>query len=158
MSSNPFESLAEQQIAAPVKRKQAAMALRLSRSEKDAPQKLTALEKSQHDRGIQTSLWRAAHRDEVAKAKAGPHGAEFMVLEAELRRLTFEGADDLVAFVQASPLRQAPADIRYLALAAIADAIMRLRITNGYAPFDDSLPGEEPTAFEMIRGMLGTMV
>lgn len=153
---NPFESLAENQIAAPVKRKQAAMALRLSRSEKDAPQKLTALEKSQRDRGIQTSLWRAAHRHELELAHAGPHGADLKVLEAELRRLNFEGGEDLVAFVAASPLRQAPPDIRYLALAAIGNAILRLRISNGYAPFDDSLPGEEPTAFEIIRSLLCT--
>ena len=153
--TNPFENLAEKQIAAPVKRKQAAMALRLSRSEKDAPQKLTALEKSQRDRGIQTSLWRAAHRHELELAHAGPHGEELRFLESELRRLRLRRWRRIWwRSSQASPLRQAPPDIRYLALAAIGNAILRLRISNGYAPFDDSLPGEEPTAFEIIRSLL----
>jgi len=33
-------------------------------------------------------------------------------------------------------------------------AIARLRIRNGYPPFDDSLPGEDPTVFEIIRAEL----
>jgi hypothetical protein len=33
-------------------------------------------------------------------------------------------------------------------------AIARLRIRNGYPPFDDSLPDELPTVFEVIRAEL----
>ena len=33
----------------------------------------------------------------------------------------------------------------------IAAHLIVLRLTNGEAPFDDSLPGEEMTLFEIIR-------
>ncbi|MET0723600.1 MAG: hypothetical protein ABWY64_22635 [Tardiphaga sp.] len=154
--TNPFEDLAEKQIAAPVKRKQAAMALRLSRSDRDAPMKPGAQEKAQLDRAIQVRLWRDIHRDEIEVIRAGAHGADFVALERELRALSIDGAEQLIAFVETSPLRQAPPDIRYVALATVDAAIMKLRLSNGYPPFDDSLPGEEPTAFEIIREYLDT--
>ena len=39
-------------------------------------------------------------------------------------------------------------------LSAIDQAIARLRVRNGYPPIDDSLPGEDPTVFEVIRAEL----
>jgi hypothetical protein len=36
----------------------------------------------------------------------------------------------------------------------IARAIIQMRELNGYPPIDDSLRGEEPTAFEIIRSEL----
>ena len=72
-----------------------------------------------------------------------------------LRRLTIDDSAKLVDYVeQAQWLVDADRLTRYIVLSVIADKIVKLRIQNGYAPFDDSLPGELPTAFEIIRARL----
>jgi len=44
--------------------------------------------------------------------------------------------------------------IRMHILAEINDAIITLRICNGFSPIADALPGEQPTVFQIIRAKL----
>jgi len=72
-----------------------------------------------------------------------------------LESMTIEDGGRLIDLVLRGPWRRADADTRYLLLGLIDTRIVFLRETEGWAPFDDSIPfGGEPTAFEIIRAEL----
>jgi hypothetical protein len=146
--SNPFEDLADHGMTAPVKAK-------IRAAEKRAAMKPTAQEQESIDkrRLLRThSRWR---RRQIKEHLARPYWVEFRELAAFLRKMTINDADRLVDFVKrATWLKSGPYAARFCALMLVGDTIARLRIRNGLPPFDDSLPGEEPTAFEKIRDEL----
>jgi hypothetical protein len=85
----------------------------------------------------------------------GPYAAQLKGLVALLDALTPESAPALVRWVsRAIELRRADYGTRHDVLALIGEEIATFRIRHGLAPFDDSLPGEPPTAFEQIRFIL----
>lgn len=132
-----------------------AMKVKVVKSEADAPMKLSAMEQDQQDKSVQMRLYRRERRAQVAAMRDSIHGEAFQDLQRLLRRMTIEEADQLVAYVKSSGwLKQADLKTRQLVLSEIDDAIVRLRLINGYPPFDDSLPGEPPKAFEIIRDEL----
>jgi hypothetical protein len=155
---NPFEALAEQQMVAATKARHRAAerrAAKVVRSERDAPMKLSEAEQAQADQSAQFRAYRRWKRAEV-EAVLEPH-QEWKELSRLLRALSIENAADLIEYVRAAGwLHGADLKTRQTALSAIANIIIRLRIANGYAPIDDSLPGEPPTVFEIIRKELGT--
>jgi hypothetical protein len=116
------------------------------------------MEKDQLDKNAQLKLWRAYHRDEIAAVVDGPYRNEWRTLAKTVRDMAFENPAAIVDYVRnAQWLHDADARTRSVALATIARKIMQLRELEGYAPFDDSLPGEEPTAFEIVRSELNVL-
>lgn len=151
--SNPFELLAEQQINSPTRAK-------LRAAEKRAAKQTmvpTDQEKKLIDQSRQLRSYRRWKRERIKQHLAIPYRPGFLALRRVLRSLTIETPDALLDFVAgASWLHAAPFETRAIVLDVISARISRLRIQNGLEPFDDSLPGEEPTAFEIIRAQINT--
>jgi hypothetical protein len=159
---NYFELCAQQQMVAATKAKHRAAekraAAKVVKNERDAPMKPSALEQEQLDKNAQLKLWRAYHRDEINAVINGPYRDNWRELVKTVRDMTFENPGAIVGYVQhAQWLHEADFQTRRVVLSMIARAIMQLREINGYPPFDDALPDEEPTAFEIIRAELKMM-
>ena len=155
--SNPFEDLAQAQMVRATKRMHERAEKKLAKftSLSQAPMVPTGLEKKQQESSRQFRLYRRAKRAEYRAQLDGPYRNQWRALSRVLRRLTLNNSSVLIEHVHnAEWLRQAGREERYIALSIIAHAIARLRIRNGYEPFDDSIPGEEPTAYELIYDML----
>jgi hypothetical protein len=157
---NYFEALAQQQMVAATKAKHRAAEKRAAKvvnSERDAPIKPSAMEQDQIDKNVQLKLWRAYHREEINAVVNGPYQNDWRALLRVVKSLTIENPDAIVDYVRdAQWLRDADLQTRRVVLSMIARAIIQLREINGYPPIDDSLPGEQPTAFEIIRKELRT--
>jgi len=83
------------------------------------------------------------------------HGVKLEVLMKMLKNLTMESSGDLVDYIECADwLIHADPHSRITILGYIDYAIIRLRIRHGLPPFDDALPGEEDTAFQVIRKIL----
>lgn len=151
MTDNAFEQYGWSSVVASTRRTIA----RQFKREQDAPMMLTAAEKRQRDQERMLRSHKRWYREQYREQLMGPHGAHWRSLARVLRSLTIDNSRELIEHVRCSPLRSAiDRDTRYLALALISKAIVRLRTRNGYPPFDDALPGEEPTAYEIIRDLL----
>ncbi len=153
---NPFEQVADQQRTAASKARDRAAERRLAKltlnSDADAPMKATAQEKEQREKQAQLRQWRAWHREESNTLLEGVFGREYQGLLLLLSTLTPDSAPALVKYVERCDwVQKLDRTGRQTVLSVIGDRIMKLRITHGLAPFDDSLPGEEPTAFELCR-------
>lgn len=158
---NYFEALAQQQMVAATKAKHRATekraAVKVVKSERDAPMKPSAMEQDQLDKNAQLKLWRAYHREELNAVVNGPYRDNWRELVRVVRDMTFENPSAVIGYVQhAQWLHDADIQTRRVVLSMIARAIIQLREINGYSPIDDSLPGEEPTVFEIIRKELRT--
>ena len=82
------------------------------------------------------------------KRSPAMHRDVFERLMARLKQL--RSARELVSFIAAQDWSAVGAAARLIALHEINQAIMRLRERNGLPPIDDALPGERPTAFQLI--------
>jgi hypothetical protein len=71
-----------------------------------------------------------------------------------LDKLTIDQAPALIEIVEGGGWRNADSDTRLEVTILIGAAIAALRERHGLVPFDDSLPGQPPTAFEIIREAL----
>jgi hypothetical protein len=114
----------------------------------------TAKEKALVERDELFRLWKKQQqkrRDELLK---GAYGAEATRLADLLERMTIHDTTALLELVEQGPWRNVDADTRYQVLGMIDRAIIYVRECEGLAPFDDALPGEEPTVFEIIRERL----
>ena len=158
--SNPFEDLANAQMVAATKAKHRAAEKRsqrpkLVKSERDAPMKLSEQEQAMADRQKLMANYRRVSKQEF-KALIGENGPNWWSLGHKLDTLTLDGAHQLADFV-ADPncwLHAADLRSRQIALSLIAARLIVLRLEDGRAPMDDSIPGEEPTIFEIIRNEL----
>jgi hypothetical protein len=69
--------------------------------------------------------------------------------------MKIDDGDSLIALLdELHWFAKADHSIRMHVLAEIDDAIITLRIINGFSPIDDALPGEQPTIFQSIRARL----
>jgi hypothetical protein len=153
--SNPFEQLAQQQMVQAFKRKHKRREAKLYQRDSDAPMVPGEQDKKQRDQQRMYRSYRRHKRAEIRALLEGQYRIPFLRLSRVLRRMTIEDGAALVEHVeQAQWMVEADRLTRYIVLAAISDKIVKLRIQNGYAPFDDSLPGELPTAYEIIRAKL----
>ena len=147
--NNPFEAVSARQTTAYTK-------ARLRTAEKraaKAPMKLTEQEQKQKDDARQVRLYRRWKRGQIREFRQR-NPQVFRDLRRLLRKTTLYNSELLLRFSRYH-LRQLKSHAdRSIALNMIGWAIARLRIRNGYPPFDDSLPGEDPTAFEIIRAEL----
>lgn len=143
---DPYAQLAQDQIVSPIKARMRAAKTRAERK----------LAKQQDDKTIQHELWRRWHRKRVEDLKKGNHSKAINEVSDFLERMTFEDGGALIELIERGPWRQADVDTRYLLLGLINQRIMFLRVAESLAPFDDAIPfsDEEPTTFEIIRGIL----
>jgi hypothetical protein len=135
----PFEALAARQICRP-------RLARLAAIEKRA--------KALTERRKQFTHYRHWQREQQASLLKGPYSEPARKLLALLKRLTLDAAPDLVAHIRSGPWTGADPDTRYLVLALVDAAIADLRERHELPPFDDALPGEPLTAFQIIREVL----
>jgi len=159
--TNYFEALAQQQMVAATKARhrtaEKRAAAKVVQSEKDAPMKLSAAEQEVADQSTQLRAYKLWKREEIKALFAGPNGKQWLSLVGHVKAMTIENAPDVMAWILAQQwLLEAPLHERQIALGAVGGAIIQLRIANGQSPMDDSLPGEEPTMFEIIRRELKT--
>jgi hypothetical protein len=136
-----FEALADRQINAPRKARMRAAERR-------------AVEKALTERNKQYAAWQHWHQNQCEELLAGRHGDDARTLVAFLNALTLDQAPDLVALVERGPWRGADPDTRYQILRLVDRSIAHVRERAGLAPFDDALPNEPPTAFQIIREAL----
>jgi len=143
---NFFDILGEKQIVQPVKR-------RMEKADRRAA--VEAHKKEEKDEAKQMAYYRVWKREMRAEMIA-LHGVKLETLMKMLKNLTIESSDNLVDYIESADwLIQADAHSRITILSYIDNAIIRLRIRHGLAPFDDALPGEEDlTVFQIIRKIL----
>jgi hypothetical protein len=157
---DPFAQAAQEIATSALKARMRAAARRESKvkivqSEKDAPMKLSELEQKVVDQSKQMRSYKAWKRAEFDEMLKGPNGDDWRILSTILRRLTINNGEELIEHIDgAGWLLDADLRTRQIAIALIANRIINLRLENGLAPMDDSLPGEEPTVFEIIRSKL----
>lgn len=106
----------------------------------------------------QTALSKACHaarRRWFEEVLGGPEGPRVRAMVAWVATLGPDDADELVEVVAGEDwLLSAPQDVRLAALRLIGDEIGRIRRETGLLEFDDPLPGEPDTAFQIIRRLL----
>lgn len=147
---NAFLDIADTQMAAPVKAKHRA-------NEKRAAARIvpTEAEKKLQDKSKLLRQWRTWHREREQALLHGAFGPDIQKIKSFLRSMAPESAPELVRLIKDGEWgRRAGADIRHELLVMIGRNIIRLRERHGLPPFDDSLPGEPPTAYEAIREIL----
>jgi hypothetical protein len=145
--NNPFETLSERQTTAYTK---ARLRAAEKRTVAKAPMKLTEQEQKQEDVSRQIRIYRRWKRGQMREFKQR-NPQVFSDLRRLLRNTTLHNSELLLRFSRYH-LRQLKSHAdRLIALGIIGTAIVRLRVRNGLEPFDDSLPDELPTVFEVIR-------
>lgn len=156
---NAFEALADQQLTANSKARHRAvekrMANLIAKSEADAPMVASPADKAMFEATVQFRNYRRWLKQREIELLSGPYATQLTELVLMLKSISAETAGSLVDWVEhADWLQQADYNIRQNTLAIIAEAIAVHRVRSGLAPFDDSIMGEPPTAFEQIRYML----
>ena len=120
-------------------------------SERDAPMVPTPAEKA-----IRESQQQFANYEKTLRAErqALVDCGKFTELLWLLDHLRPESSDELVELVERTDWQRHDERTRHIALSAIDAAIIRLRVREGLAPFDDGLPGEPPTVFCIVRHLI----
>lgn len=150
--SNPFLSVADHQMSGAVKARHRAVEKRKVLRDAEAPMVKTGLDKEMEEAAKLKSNYLRIKKQEKLDLLNGPHGKDVRGLIQLIDSLTIDSASALVTFVMSAEwIQKASLPLRYAVLELAGNAIMRLRIRHAMAPFDDSLPGEEPTAYELIR-------
>jgi hypothetical protein len=133
----------------------------IAQSEKDAPMVKRGVEKELEENEAQLRRARLIWRREIQAILDGPRGQNIQKLMTMLEKLAAHSADHLFGILdlfgileEMNWFRGTSEHTRFLILGLIDDAIIRMRIREGLPPIDDSLPNEEPTAFEICRSNL----
>lgn len=159
---DPFAQAAQEMATSALKAKMRAgekraakSRLKVVQSEKDAPMKLSDQDQKLAEQSTQLRRYKAWQREQVKEHLQSRYADHWRTFARTLRDLRLDNPDELIAYVRgAGWLHKADIEVRQTALSLIAGAIIRLRLVNGYAPMDDSLLGEPPTVFEIIRAEL----
>jgi hypothetical protein len=154
---NPYEAYKEFAASIlPRRRKQ--LQPRVVKSEREAPMVLRGAEKAVAENDAQFRRYKRLQAAEREKLLAGPHGKDVSALILALKYLTPDSAPNLFRVLEYFAwFEAADADAKQQILSLIDEAICRMRVQNGLPPIDDSLPGEEPTVFEICRANLGVL-
>jgi hypothetical protein len=94
------------------------------------------------------------HREQLAEALAGAHGATVAELMNLLDRLELNSAAMLLACIQRTDWSTVSYDTRLTLLHQINQTIARLRERNGMVAIDDPLPGQSDNVFRRIKDMM----
>lgn len=153
---NAFEQIADLQQNAFSKARDRAKERRLAKlvvkSEADAPMVASPSDKATWEASQLMRRYRALRRKRATELRAVPAFAELFSL---LDDLDGSSPQALIAWIdKALWLQDADYNTRHDALSFISEAIASHRVRSGLAPFDDSLWGEPPTAFQVIRKTL----
>jgi hypothetical protein len=146
---NPFEAHGAAQLSTKARDKR--IAKLVVNSERDAPMVPSPSEKAIRETQNQYAQYEKTLR---AEKKAFTESGKFNALLGILDHLSFDSATVLINHVQATDWQQFSVDERHTALSIIDGAIMRLRIREGLAPFDDGAPYEPPTVFCIVRHLI----
>jgi hypothetical protein len=144
-ASDPFAALADRQIVAPRKARLRAAQERTER----------ARQKALEERHELFRLWQKQQRQQVEALLHGSHGAAVHELAGFLEQMTLTSGSELIELVRRGPWREADSDTRFQVLRLIDGALAQLREHHDLPPFDDALPGEPLTVFQIIRAELG---
>jgi hypothetical protein len=109
----------------------------------------TAKEKELEDNSRLLRLWHRHHREQLAEALAGVHGAVVERVMAQLEDL--RTARELVAALEAEDWSAVDDDTRFTVLHEIDCAISKLRERRGLPAFDDPLNDQPENAFRIIK-------
>jgi hypothetical protein len=142
MSSDPFASFADTAIVAARMR---AAETRVERKRQEALEERSELFRR----------WQTWHRQQVEELRAGPYAGAVQELAGFLEGMCLTSGGDLIELVRRGPWRDVDPDTRFQVLRLIDAALMQLRERHDLPPFDDALPGEAPTVFQIIREELG---
>jgi len=163
MSANPFEQLAAEQMADATRRKLEASRKRAEKrqahivqSDADAPMILGPQEQKLADQSKQAQAYRVWKKAEYDAMKQHPlYFSQWNEFAARVLDLTPDNTTEFVGYVAKQRwLLEAEISIRRLALSFLANRLIRLRLEQGLAPLDDSLPGEPDNLFITIRTLL----
>ena len=147
MSTNPFEQLAAEQMADATKRKLEASRKRAEKrqahivqSDADAPMILGPQEQKLADQSKQMRSYRAWKKSEFdAMNNTRCTSRQWNEFTRRVHELTPDNADAFVGYVAKQRwLLEAELGIRRLALAFVANRLIRIRLEQGLAPMDDA--------------------
>jgi hypothetical protein len=138
---NAFLDYAEKQTPAAVKARQRAAEKR----------RATAAEKALAERDDLFRLWKRWRHERLEALLAGPHGAAAQELATFLQTMALDDGARLVEFVRAAGWAHTDVDTKFEVLALIDITVIALREHAKLPPIDDPLPGEEPSAFLILR-------
>lgn len=154
--SNAFLALADQQQNSASKARDRAAEKRRAnlvvKSEADAPMVAGAADKERFEKQALLKSYNKAMTARRLALLSGPHGAQVKGLFQILDSLTPSSPPALMSYLaKCQWFVSADYGTRYDILSIIDARIMRFRVREGLAPFDDGLPDEPPTAFCIIR-------
>lgn len=153
---NPFEAIADTQQSAFSKARDRAAERRLAKlvvkSEADAPMVAAPSDKAGHERSQLLRHYNKAMTQRRLDLLNGPSGTQVKGLLQIMDSLSPSSAPALMSFLaRCNWFLACERTTRQDILSLIDIGIVRHRIKQGLAPFDDSLMGESPTVFEVIR-------
>lgn len=129
--------------------------VRVVASDKDAPLVLRGAAKEMAETSAQLRRYQQLQAQERQQLLDGAHGEQVKALLTLLRSLTPDAAQGLLQLLERFHwFRDASDDERLVILRLIDTAISRMRVRAGLPPMDDSLPGEDPTVYEICRDRL----
>ena len=98
--------------------------------------------------------WRRYHAQQLQLAFDGNDGAIVKRIMEIVRNFTPQKMPTLLRLMRSVDWRPVNANTKFTILHELNGAIAALRESENRVPFNDSLPGEEPTLFQIIREML----
>lgn len=153
--TNAFEALAERQVSAPIRRREARIEARTLQRDADAPMVGTLQEREQQKQAKQFRWYQVYLREKRDAMLADPvFGMQATHLVGFLKNMQPEDSQSLLQMIEHQQWTNTPRKVRQEILSWCATAIADVRITHGLAPFDDSLMDEPPTVFEQLRTLL----
>jgi hypothetical protein len=115
----------------------------------------TAKDQELIDRSRLARAWRTWHQEQLEEVLAGPHGTAVAQVMAFLRHMGPQSACALCELLHEFDWGSMDADVRFVVLHEINNAITKFRERSGMTPIDDALPPHANTAFLIIRELLG---
>jgi hypothetical protein len=145
---NPFLAYAAKVQPWAAKKKARAAEREMNRAQKKA------MIKALSERDLLLRLWKK-WRNEVLHAELeGPYEKDIQLLINALNKMSLEHEKRLINIIRKGPWLAAPPDIRFLVLHLIDARLIVLNEKADLPPFNDALPGEPLTPFQIIRAHL----
>jgi hypothetical protein len=110
-----------------------------------------AVIKALSERDLLMRLWRSWRRETIATELDGPYKVPLQQLIDALNKMKLGDERKLQKLIQAGPWLRAPLDLRYLVLRLVSTRFANIREAADLPPFDDALPGEPLTVYQLIR-------
>lgn len=116
---------------------------------------MITLDHARQERDRLMRQYRASKQAQLRELESDPvYGEKLRKFRLTLNHFGIGHAERMVEYVEGECgkwLGEASEDFKYAVLEACDNRIQRIRMNAGLAPFDDSLPGEEPTVFDLCK-------